>query len=265
MSIAVMIALQRTGTHALGSVIGQHRDVAYRDEIFSPSRAKTPGGYFCFLAEKLKTDPEIVLPDNSSRRFDQYLDYVEGETDKPISLLDVKYSSTHHFNTAWHPLGRRPGFLDLLEFRKIPIIHLKRRNIVRMTVSNLMAETTRLYTTENAHEIRKTRLQINPERFLARARFLRAEMTLMSRFLDSCPNVITLEYADIFDGNEISRATEKKIVDLLGISNFEARSPTIIKQIPEPLEDVIANFDELKAVLQSTIFAPMLFENDASR
>ncbi len=148
MSIAVMIALQRTGTHALGSVIGQHPDVAYRDEIFSPSRANVPGGYFHFLADKLKTGPGIILPDKSVQRFNQYLKYVEESATKPINLLDVKYSSTHHFNTEWHPL---------------------------------------------------------------------------------------------------------------------TRAPTIIKQIPEPLEDVIVNFDELAAKLQPTIFAPMLFENDASR
>lgn len=265
MSIAVMIALQRTGTHALGSVIGQHPDVAYRDEIFSPSRANVPGGYFHFLADKLKTGPGIILPDKSVQRFNQYLKYVEESATKPINLLDVKYSSTHHFNTEWHPLTRAPTFLELLGAYKIPIIHLKRRNIVRMTVSNLMAESTGLYTTDKAHEVRKVRLQINPDKFLARASFLHAEMKLMSRFLTSYPDIITLEYADLFEGNQISAVAEKKIVDLLGISDFEARAPTIIKQIPEPLEDVIVNFDELAAKLQPTIFAPMLFENDASR
>lgn len=261
MSIAVMIALQRSGTHALGSAIDQHPEIAYAKEVFHPEYSQSRYGYYNFLPQALSKEPDLALPANAQRRYAEFMAFLKSRAEKPVTLIDVKYSSTHHFNGDWHPLSRRPQLLDLLAGQKIPILHLCRKNLVRVVTSGLLAEATSIYRVKSTNEIPVDRIRVKPEHFLARVRFLETEQTLMSQFLKTYPEIIELEYTGLFKGDgALTSKTARQIEELLGVSYFENYVPIYLKQAQRPLEDTIINFDELAVALKRTPYASMLSE-----
>src|SRR5947209_4969961 len=92
----VLLARQRSGTHALRSFLGAHPEVFCIDEIFHLRGAEDPGtgatNYFAFLKEHTRTDPLRLLPVDHEPLFLAYLDGLRRFTDKRFILLDVKYN-----------------------------------------------------------------------------------------------------------------------------------------------------------------------------
>lgn len=260
MSIAIMTALQRSGTHALGSAIEQHPEITYAREVFHPDYAQSKFGYYNFLPQAIRQDPDLALPANAKARYQKFIEFIESRADKPLTLLDVKYASLHHFNGDWYPLSRRPQFLDFLAIQKVPILHLRRKNLVRVVASGLLAEKTSVYRVKNAAEIPDEQIRVTPREFLTRLKFLEVEKTFMSQHLRGYPQLITLEYTELFDDKGLNSQTARLIEKFLGVSYFESYVPTYVKQAQRPLDETIANYDELAVALKRTPYASMLTE-----
>lgn len=260
MSIAVMIALQRSGTHALGSAIEQHPEITYAREVFHPEYAQSKFGYYNFLPQAIRQDAALALPANAQKRYQKFIEFIESRADKPLTLLDVKYASLHHFNGDWHPLSRRPQLLDFFAKQRIPILHLCRKNLVRVVASSLVAEKTSIYRVKNAAEIPDEQIRVDTREFLAKLNFLEVEKNFMSQYLRGYPQLITLEYAELFDENGLNSQTARLIEKFFGVSYFESYVPTYVKQAQRPLDETIANYDELAVALKRTPYASMLTE-----
>lgn len=260
MPLAAMIAMQRSGTHALGSVLDQHPDITYANEVFHPESHKVLFSYFDFL-DKLRTEaPDLLMPWNARKRFERYQAYIEEHDKKRITLIDVKYSSTHHFNPEWHPLTQPPFLIGLLAHHEIPVIHLRRRNLVRAAMSMLMSEATGLFNTQTPDRLQSHRIQMKPAILLHRMKLIQAEVGAMNHMLQNYPKLLTLDYADLFEDNALRPAIARKIENHLGISPMTDLKPTYLKQARRPLQETLVNFDEIAEALKPTPYASMLFE-----
>ena len=260
MPLAAMIAMQRSGTHALGSVIDQHPDITYANEVFHPDSHKVRFSYFDFLTDLCSEAPELLMPWNAKKRFERYQAYIEERDEKKITLIDVKYSSTHHLNPEWHPLTRPPFLINLLAHHNVPVIHLRRRNLVRGAMSMLMSEATGLFNTQTPDRLQKQRIQVKPEILLNRIKFLQTEVGAMTHMLQNYPKLLTLEYTDLFENNALRPAIAHKIESHLGVSPMTHFEPTYLKQARRPLQETVVNFDEIAEALKPTPYASMLFE-----
>lgn len=73
MSICCLIANQRSGTSALGSIFNQHPRLRYFFEIFHDAHIGHDMNYFTFYLEKVRQDLRNSLPDANVKIFQEYL------------------------------------------------------------------------------------------------------------------------------------------------------------------------------------------------
>lgn len=258
MSVVILLAMQRSGTQALGSILDQHASIEYLGEVFHDKHLERTGNYFSFLKQRMETDADLVLPHQAPERFRQYLAHLTTVARKEVSVLDVKYASTHHFEKYWKNPWAPPFFIQLLATHQIPVIHLTRRNLFRQYVSNLMAEQTNVWNLKQQATGKPQQLVINTQTLLAEIDMRESHARLMAQHLMQCPFVTSFDYADLFDGDELSHKVSAQLSGFLAVPGFEKRRPAFYKQNPNELEDVIANMTEVTSIMRDSKFSWML-------
>ena len=259
MTLGIMIARQRCGTGALGSVLDQHPEIRYLGEVFHHDAIDQPPNYFCFFREVIGRDPDMALPQNSAKRFDLYREYVETYAGRENTVLDIKYSSLHHFNGHWMGIGEAPGLFKLMRDRELPVIHLQRRNHLKTYVSGQLAELNQEWHAKSAEAVTVRSLEIDPDACL---RFINAqtrEVTRIERILGAHKNRIELEYAELFDtSGELRHSVCVRLAAFLGVAPFARKRPAFVKQAPDDLREALANYRAVAAALNDTPHGWML-------
>jgi hypothetical protein len=259
-AIVILLARQRSGTHALGSVLDRHPELGYGAEVFNPAKIDIEPNYFWYLKKILAEAPDLALPGNGKERLQRYLALLDQKAQKRLTVIDVKYSSTHHFNDSWHRLLARPVFLDLLRQFDLPVLHLTRRNHLRALISGVVAERTNIFHTDDVSRIRIEPRPVDAAWLLRALGEMDMESALIEQFLLPHRRLATLDYLDLFDENGLTAAAEGKICGLLDILPFDAKKPDIVKQAPDRFDDVIENYDEVEKLIRPTKYAWMLTE-----
>lgn len=258
MSVVILLAMQRSGTQALGSVLDQHSSIEYLGEVFHDKHIDRPGNYFGFLKNRIVQDVSLAFPDQAPERFKQYLAYLDTIMQKDISVLDVKYASTHHFEKYWKNPWAPPFFLQLLASHQIPVIHLTRRNLFRQYISNLMAETTNVWNLKQSADVPPAKVTINTATCISEIEMRENHARLMAQYLLNCPHVLSFDYADLFESGKLAPDIAGKLALFLKVAEFENLKPVFLKQTPETLEDIILNMEEVEMALRRSRFAWML-------
>jgi len=258
----VLLAQQRSGTTALGSVLDQSDHIKCFGEVFYCF----PNNYFDFLAKLAEEDKTFLYPDGMRTKFDKYIDYLASfANNKPFALLDIKYNSTHHLNGFWFNLSQRPVLFDILIERKIPIIHLLRRNFLKRYVSASLARKSKVWHAHSAEQVINSKSQtikLDPAKLIENLQFQSSELALALKYLGEYENVLTLIYEKLFDmdGN-ITSSTEEGLCEFLGLDRLGSRTPRLKKMTQNNLRNVIENFDEVALALASTPYEWMLTQD----
>lgn len=250
--------MQRSGTQALGSILDQHASIEYLGEVFHDKHIDRASNYFGFLTNRIAQDVSLAFPDQAPERFKQYLAHLNALSQTDISVLDVKYASTHHFEKYWKNPWAAPFFLQLLANHQIPVIHLTRRNLFRQYISNLMAETTNVWNLKQSANTPPPKMAINTTTLIAEIEMRENHAKLMAQYLQGCPRVLSFDYAELFDDGKLAPDIANKLASFLNVAAFENRKPVFLKQTPEALDDIILNMDEVDTTLRQSRFAWML-------
>ena len=259
MSLGIMIARQRCGTGALGSVLDQHPAIRYLGEVFHHDAVDQLPNYFCFFRELVGRDPDVALPQNSGKRFDLYREYVETYAGRANTILDIKYSSLHHFNAHWMGINDAPGLFKVLRDRELPVIHLQRRNHLKTYVSGQLAELNREWHARSTEAVTVRSVEIDPEACIRSINAQTREVTRIERILGAHTNLISLEYADLFDSSgELRHSACVKLAAFFAVEDFVRKRPAFIKQAPDDLREALLNYRELASALNDTPHAWML-------
>ena len=252
----ILLARQRSGTGALGNVIDRHPRLKYLGEVFHPDNIGQRLNYFTFLSEQVAEDPSNALPDSQIANFLAFMESVSEGSDAQI--VDIKYSSLHHLNGAWHSPVGRPRILQHAREHNVPIIHLQRDNFVQTYVSGKLAEANVVWHARSHEEIGTTSLTIDPQRLIAYLHHTADEVARCKRWLRHHEPLVTIEYEEMFDQAGLMREDVcQQVSKLLGIGRFDQREPELVKQAPRSVSDAIQNFDEVKRSLATTKFAWM--------
>jgi LPS sulfotransferase NodH len=136
----VFVAKARSGTTALQEVVETTGSVCNFGEVFhdSEQQRKKVTNYFYF---KERNPPPFIVPTVAEvrRYFIGFINYLAAISDKPWFLMDIKYSSWHHFLPVWHENSGQPFQLRLLKELGAPIIHITRSNLFRQYLSHVYA------------------------------------------------------------------------------------------------------------------------------
>jgi hypothetical protein len=259
MTFCAMIAKQRTGTGALGSVLDQHPSISYVGEVFHHDAVDSAPNYFWFLRNLVKEDPGMILPDLNVRRFGLYSDFLETRKGRLRTVVDIKYSSLHHFNAHCLGIQEPPTLFKILRNKDIPVIHLSRRNHLKTFVSGRLAVLNNEWHARSQDQIRVRSLRLNPQDCLRFIKMETGENARVRRILENHPKLLDLEYAELFDETgEVRHAMAEALVNFLQVQAFRKRRPVQIKQTSDDLPIVVQNYDELATAFGDSPYAWML-------
>ena len=262
MALGVIIARQRSGTGALGSVLDQHPSVSSLGEVFHHDAIDREPNYFWFLRNLVEKDPDMALPGAHGKRFGLYADFLKQRTKKAHTIIDIKYSSLHHFNAYWLGILEPPTLFQILRGRRIPVIHLGRKNHLKAFISSQLAQLNEEWHAKSQDAITIRSLTVEPVACLQFIRTMKREYERVKKILEKHPRLLELEYSEIFDeAGELRTAVAEQLADFFQIAPFKKHKPAFVKQTPEALRNVIENFGEVAKVLDATEHAWMLHED----
>lgn len=267
MTIHILLARQRSGTGAFGSLIDQHPAIRYLGEVFHTDGYDRPVNYFNFLLGKVSQDPRRALPDANERNYQEYMAHLrEAVTDRPHVVIDVKYSSTHHFNGGWHSPFDQPRFMQFAKRDNICFVHLKRSNYIKTFVSGRLAELNKVWHATKEDKIAVTQVTVDKHALLNYLNSTNRTVNNFDGYLRKYPHVTEVEYGTLFNADgSVNHAELRKVATLIGLAGdaFDGLQPSFVKQTKDSLVDVITNYDEIFEFLGKTPFSGMLADDGA--
>lgn len=209
-----------------------------------------------YLLGGLKTSPSIrvyheIFADHN-RQIGKDFDRVFATVFQPESRLTravgFKVFYNHLTDEEWQ---------KLLAYESLKVIHLTRRNRLRTVISLEIAFKTGQWTQSakrNSNEIREKRLQLEPARLIHRLEQIEAgEMATRARFRDR--EILEIVYEELVSSPVENFAAVGRYLEVDGIDPSQIR---LRRQNPEPLQQLLINYDEVEAALRNTRFAGYL-------
>jgi hypothetical protein len=174
--------------------------------------------------------------------------FARKESELAIGIKVIYYQVTDE-NARWWRLERLPQTLDLLSSnRDIKIIHLKRRNRLRIVVSHRMAHRTKQWILcDESERIDDVQIELSADECAdAFDRIGRLEREFDDAFRHN--KILEVTYEDLV-ANTVRECD--RILDLLGVPRLPLRAWTL-KQNKRSLREIVRNYEELKRQFAGT-------------
>ena len=228
----VILAVPRTGSNLLCTLLDSHPRILCHHEVFNPQ------GIFTALPYRNK-------PDN--------LSLADRDRDPLGFLHSLWRTGMGHACVGFKwTLGQPEVVLNHVALDKgIKKFVLRRRNRIKTYVSETIARQLQQWEVYSAADVilPRPRVQVNPQRLLAHVqRTERFYQRLGETLRQTQQPFIELDYENLADAAEHLR-----MLRFLGVDGPQDRlRPTSVKQNPTELRQLIANFDELAAALRDS-------------
>jgi hypothetical protein len=252
-----IVALQRTGTNMLGSMLRNTGKVHMYGEVFYPDLGTgdlaqdiANGLFFPYWHNLITEDARKLLISDLTvfdAVFNSFLDQLYRQVEADVVGIDVKVEQILAF----------PRILDLLRFSGVRVIHLERRNYLARLVSQLILNQRVAMGEGDVHHsvAQVPPLVVDPESAVA---WIREAMARNDLLREKAPNdpayYLHIEYEDLVRGGPVLRT----VLDFLGLADVEMAPADTVKQVRHDLSTVIANFDEVATVLADAGFGHFL-------
>jgi LPS sulfotransferase NodH len=243
-----ILALQRTGTNMLGSILRNTGKVHMYGEVFYPdlgtgdlAQDVANGLFYPFWRDRIARDPRQLLlsdPTIYDAVFNDFLDRLFTQVDPAIVGIDIKSEQIEAFPRLFHLM--RQGALR--------VVHLERRNYLARIVSQLVLNHRMQAGEADVHRsvAKVPPLTIDPDMMLdwihddaARNRMFR------DNFAGMPDRYLHVFYEDIAaDG-----AALRKVFDFLGMAEEPIPPPDTVKQVASNFAAQIANYEQVAAAL----------------
>jgi LPS sulfotransferase NodH len=240
----IILSTQRVGSHLLGGVVGSHPDFAHAGEVLMRNTPK-PGSFDVFMdGVRQPSDPALIWRDYLG-----HLQKMQRSGARYVGFL-VKYGDVDR-------IDGRDLTSDSL-FDEVRIIHLIRRNILRMVASHHLAVARKLHVTSEIvqHEINS--VELPADEIVRTLRKKAAAADKFRRRLAGRRYVLEVAYEDILDGGVVSDQLVGRLCKFFDVTDEFVRAPKTVKLAPEHLTALISNFDEVATAVSGTEFQEML-------
>jgi len=236
----VIYSTQRSGTHFLASLLYSGAKIEDFGEIFAISDKKQK--FFNYLRKYKNIDLDIIL--NEEKAFHEKLvDFLrenKNQQDDVCSFI-VMYNQAYRFGE------------DVLAglFTGRHVIHLVRRNVLRTHISDFINRN-RLKPTHSRDAAvgeKVVKFQL-PTENLVEVLDGRAEEITSRRAFVAPFDPVELHYEDLSADNDLLRG----LADRFGFQDMSEFSSGFKKTNPQPLSEIVENFDAVQMVLQDTPF-----------
>ena len=240
-----VIAQQRSGTNLLRRGLASTPWFVDRDEIFHSD--PVIGSFWTHRALMIAKDPTLSIPhiDHQNHILDSYLETFSSKGDK-FTLFDVKYNSLHSMNPIWQNHGLRPHLITYLAQKRIPVIHLIRKDSLAAYISTVISNDTKMYVTRFDTVSEGKKWSVNPLQLIRYLRELKFDIQRTQNWLNLSVNIkwteLTFESL-LNDQGNFSRQILGPLEELLKIP--EPLEPRVMtkKIINRPYWELIDNFE----------------------
>ena len=230
MKVFAITASQRTGSTLLQSLLNSHKNVLCLGELFHPNieARKT-------AAERY---PPITKAESGPDFLETLLERVAEKTapEKAVQMVGFRIFYDHATETAWCP-----SIFDYIANSGMPVIHLRRENLLHRYVSYLLAERSQAWSSKvGAYDDDKIR--VDPGGLIkdvVAQNWINGEF---HRRLDANPS-FDLTYEQLVSQDQARHLTE--ILDFLNLEHTEIASD-LKKQQTTPYPELVSNWGALR-------------------
>lgn len=253
-----IVGRQRSGTTVLRDLVAR-AGALNCDEIFHGDMTR-PYRFYGFVSELIRKDQRFVHPQNHAGAFWQYINHLRSEAAGRKIAMDVKYFGLNLIPQLEDVDSRTPFMFSFFRNTQAHVIHVVRKNKLRVFVSEEMSRQTGKWSAEKADHIVKEKpaLNIDPTEALA---FTMRQIAIDGRvasLMKDIPSASHINYEEMFDAaGNFSPATmqiAERVMGMPGLSNI----PGNLKMNPEPLDVLVSNFSDLRATFSDTPYEWML-------
>ncbi len=249
---------QRSGTTVFRLLLENHG--AYNaDEIFHGVLSRKDR-FYEYLYQRVLEDKNLIFPAHHQRIFNDYIGFLRLQSaGRPIAM-DVKYNN-YNLLTPPHKLMKSESFIiDYMQASKAPVIHIERKNKLRIYISQLIAQKTGIWGIGKKENIPSGRLGITVDlkNMQQELKNITHATEIARKKLSKLEHVYEISYETMFDSEGNFSTDIMQIVrDVLAIQQVNPK-PAHVKINSEPLTEIIANYAAVARVLAGTDYEWML-------
>jgi len=252
----ILMAVQRSGTNFLKSIINKHPDIHCYNEMFLDFQYQKEDYFYYYWLNLLKTKPEFIQFRKSKELINNYFQFLSNKNPKKQIGVDIKYDN---YDTI-HQLN------SYIKSYKIPIIHLIRKNVLKTFISgyllNIRNNTVPKENYKNCISfVENRKVKILPNRFLIKELEQRLLTIELYRKKFHRNAILEIFYEDFFPkGTQLSNTINQNIIDK--ITNFLKIKPIsnallktgMKKKNAAQLSEIIINYNDIEKFLNGTKF-----------
>lgn len=241
---AIILTTQRTGSTFLVDCLQSHPDINCITELLVGAHLEPPA---IFRSSRTLTKASRFvmgggwLPTRAIRRFYE-------SSDKPVSVFKIMYNQA----------SNRPTLNCLARDRDIHVLHLRRRNLLKMHVSQLLMPRKRnaIWEPHTTVPLPPATTHVDPALAIDQMRDAEAKYRHFERVFAGHPR-LPLVYEELIEDQRLRPSEGRRICDFLGVGEHPMRS-SFIKLNPESLEAMVTNYAELADAISRSEFAELL-------
>ena len=254
-----ILARQRSGTHAVRSILETNNNIKAVGEIFYAGSLdlNNKTQFHNYFYNKIIENPSSIL--NNTIVFNDYLKYIKKLFPlKKTILFDVKYNSINVLQEAWPQLDtvHIPYLIRRIRRTESPVIHITRYNYLKQYISELIASANKIYATKNKVDLKVTSIEINIDDMFKIFKMYRREDNLIKSFFNKHKNYVTFDYDEVFFASE---ETKKNIFtninNIIGEDEFYTFESKFKKLNNKTLVESIINYNEVEKAIENSDYS----------
>ena len=265
-NITFVIGRQRSGTTAFRDVLAVngaldcneifHGDLNGQDTFYK-------WRFYNYVWMKIKENGRYIHPESHRDLFLDYLNYVSNQNIDKNIVMDIKYFALNLIPSYEDIMNSRPFIFEAIADKNYNIVHIVRRNKLRVLVSEVISYATGIWsvTYGSLASTKKSKVNIGPAYSL---KFIQDQIDLdakVSSMIKDFPGYSRIDYEDMFSSSgEISSSTIDIVCKCLKLDSIIPQ--TFQKKMnPEKLEMLIDNFRDIQKILKGTDYEWMIDAN----
>lgn len=268
-----LIGSQRSGSNFFREVVCTNTTAVVHGEMLWPYPLHNV--WHNFLKTVAGSAPPPIFDHDATKLVDDYFVYLgedtrRGHPHKAADLrcigVDLKYNQLRYISPLIWDLVKRPFLFDYFKNRRVPIVHMLRRNIIQQALSLLIAQNRNVYHNYGGKKF-EGKLELAPDQVVGRAFWLSNEINKFREHSKDL-NVLEVYYEDVAEACaqadaegriDTGCAVMAQIADFIGVPNQFSNPSTISRVINRPYAEIISNHKAVvKAIKDSQFgeFAP---------
>ena len=237
----IILTTQRTGSTLLWKYLNGHPKIEGHGELFLPSH-KSLDTYAMYKNQSYK---RLFLHYISRKKnIEEYMNNLFDKK-KQVECIGFKLMYSQLFSELENWIINN----------HVSVIHLVRKNILKMIVSRITAKKRNLYHVNEGETIPTIRIKLNPKKLIKNIKRISYEVNIYRKIFHGLP-YIEITYENFVSNRE---KCSKDLSKFLGIDYIENLSiPSLTKINPESIEKLIINYEEIVKVMRGTKYEKYL-------